>query len=416
MARVIIFGLQDFASLAHFYLEHDSDHEVVAFTVTRGLHARRAGASRASPSCRSRSWSTIIPPDEFHFFAPLSPRGMNRVREEIYRQGEGARLPLHQLRQQPGHRLPRDADRRELLHPRGQHDPALHPDRQQRGPLERQPHRPSQHHQRSCDVHVACRAERALHRRALLLPGRECDDPRRAPAGRGDAGRRWEPASAGTRSRGASTRATPRGSGTWRARMWRSEMVRWEKRGRIFVPDGSMPWMRTHADRAGRRPARRRRRCGSSSPAATTQNRSRIGWHRRRLPATRRRSSMCSHEPLLPLGERGTFDDNGMMPSCIVVDRALKYLYYIGWNPQVTVSYRLAIGLAVSEDGGRTYRRYLGRAVCWIATATSRSSTPLPASSARADRWRMWYISCTGWDEVHGPPGADLPRQVRRVG
>ena len=35
MARVIIFGLQDFASLAHFYLSHDSEHEVAAFTVTQ---------------------------------------------------------------------------------------------------------------------------------------------------------------------------------------------------------------------------------------------------------------------------------------------------------------------------------------------------------------------------------------------
>jgi len=33
MAKVIIFGVQDFASLAHFYLTHDSDHEVVAFSV-----------------------------------------------------------------------------------------------------------------------------------------------------------------------------------------------------------------------------------------------------------------------------------------------------------------------------------------------------------------------------------------------
>ncbi len=33
MARVIIFGVQDFASLAHYYLEHDSEHEVVAFSV-----------------------------------------------------------------------------------------------------------------------------------------------------------------------------------------------------------------------------------------------------------------------------------------------------------------------------------------------------------------------------------------------
>ncbi len=24
-------------------------------------------------------------------------------------------------------------------------------------------------------------------------------------------------------------------------------MIRWEKRGRIFVPDGCIPWMRSHA-------------------------------------------------------------------------------------------------------------------------------------------------------------------------
>ena len=34
MAKVIIFGLQDLASLAHFYLKYDSNHEVVAFTVS----------------------------------------------------------------------------------------------------------------------------------------------------------------------------------------------------------------------------------------------------------------------------------------------------------------------------------------------------------------------------------------------
>ena len=78
----------------------------------------------------------------------------------------------------------------------------------------------------------------------------------------------------------------------------------------------------------------------------------------------------------------------------------LKYLYYIGWNPQVSVSYRLSIGLAVSEDGGRTYRRF--RPVrSWTATRTSRFSTP-PRVSSERDRWRMWYVSCTGWEEVQG--------------
>ena len=35
MAKIIIFGIQDFAELAHFYLENDSQHEVVAFSVNQ---------------------------------------------------------------------------------------------------------------------------------------------------------------------------------------------------------------------------------------------------------------------------------------------------------------------------------------------------------------------------------------------
>lgn len=35
MAKVIIFGIKDFAELAHFYLKNDSTHEVVAFSVNR---------------------------------------------------------------------------------------------------------------------------------------------------------------------------------------------------------------------------------------------------------------------------------------------------------------------------------------------------------------------------------------------
>ncbi len=35
MAKVVLFGILDTAELAHYYLEHDSEHEVVAFTVNR---------------------------------------------------------------------------------------------------------------------------------------------------------------------------------------------------------------------------------------------------------------------------------------------------------------------------------------------------------------------------------------------
>ena len=35
MAKVVIFGVVDTAQLAKYYLENDSEHEVIAFTVTK---------------------------------------------------------------------------------------------------------------------------------------------------------------------------------------------------------------------------------------------------------------------------------------------------------------------------------------------------------------------------------------------
>ena len=62
-------------------------------------------------------------------------------------------------------------------------------------------------------------------------------------------------------------------------------------------------------------------------------------------------------EPILPLGAPGTFDDDGMMPSFALRRDGLVYLYYSGWNRGMTVPYRNSVGIAVSEDDGRTFRR-----------------------------------------------------------
>ncbi len=87
MARVIIFGLQDFASLAHFYLRHDSEHSPVAFTVTRDyLPAERC--FEGLPVVAFEEVEQLYPPPEHRFFAPMSHRGMNRVRAKIYLQAK----------------------------------------------------------------------------------------------------------------------------------------------------------------------------------------------------------------------------------------------------------------------------------------------------------------------------------------
>ena len=68
-------------------------------------------------------------------------------------------------------------------------------------------------------------------------------------------------------------------------------------------------------------------------------------------------SSECLGRPVLDLGPLGAFDDSGVTTSCLVAHEGRKYLYYTGWSLGVTVPFYLAAGLAVSEDGGETFRR-----------------------------------------------------------
>lgn len=81
--KVIIFGTQDYAELAHYYLENDSDHEVVAFCVNKD-YLPEDGKFKGLPVVAFEEAAHIYPPGDFSFFAPMSPKKMNQVREQIY--------------------------------------------------------------------------------------------------------------------------------------------------------------------------------------------------------------------------------------------------------------------------------------------------------------------------------------------
>jgi sugar O-acyltransferase (sialic acid O-acetyltransferase NeuD family) len=83
MSKVIIFGLQDFAELAHYYLTNDSEHDVVAFCVNKEYLPARL-THRGLPIVPFEEVSTIYPPSKFSFFAPMAPKKMNKVRESVY--------------------------------------------------------------------------------------------------------------------------------------------------------------------------------------------------------------------------------------------------------------------------------------------------------------------------------------------
>jgi sugar O-acyltransferase (sialic acid O-acetyltransferase NeuD family) len=85
MAKVIIFGVQDFAQLACFYLQHDSPHEVVAFSVNE-QYLPEEKTFEGLPVVAFETVEQTYPPADFRFFAPMSPGRMNRLRESVYQQ------------------------------------------------------------------------------------------------------------------------------------------------------------------------------------------------------------------------------------------------------------------------------------------------------------------------------------------
>ncbi len=87
MARVILFGTTDTAQLAHYYLTHDSEHEVAGFTVDREFLDR--DEFEGLPVVPFEDVTERFPPTEFAMFTPMVALGMNRVRQRVYTAAKG---------------------------------------------------------------------------------------------------------------------------------------------------------------------------------------------------------------------------------------------------------------------------------------------------------------------------------------
>lgn len=110
-----------------------------------------------------------------------------------------------------------------------------------------------------------------------------------------------------------------------------------------------------------------------------------------------------SSTPILQLGDLGAFDDDGIMPCSVVRVQGKIYLYYVGWNPTVSVPYRNAIGLAISDDNGFSFRRYCKGPIV-DRNMTEPYFTAAPCVMKEPDMWHMWYASATGFVQSNGKP------------
>jgi len=175
----------------------------------------------------------------------------------------------------------------------------------------------------------------------------------------------------------------------------------WLKKGLLFTVDNNYEWMVSHAsvptalqlpDRNIRIFFASRNHRGQSIPAFID------------VKGDNPSVVLKVHDkPLMDLGKTGTFDDSGIMPCSIVKNEEDIYLYYVGWNPGVTVPYRNAIGLAVSSDGGISFTRMFEGPVV-DRNKLEPYFTASPCVYKEGDIWHMWYASSTGFVTVNEKP------------
>ena len=106
-------------------------------------------------------------------------------------------------------------------------------------------------------------------------------------------------------------------------------------------------------------------------------------------------------EPVMQYGPPGTFDDEGIMPGCLVQQKDAVWMYYSGWNRRHTVPYHNTTGVAVSQDGGQTFSRMHDGPIL-ERTIDEPYMAVTPWVIRLQSKWQMWYVSGTGWTLIDG--------------
>lgn len=173
--------------------------------------------------------------------------------------------------------------------------------------------------------------------------------------------------------------------------------MQWMKKGMIFKPERHFDWMISHAQ----------------VPTVLVMN------DRFRVYFATRDANSISHvacidldlhdprkilklyeNPVLTVGALGAFDEDGVVPSCILENGKEIWLYYNGWNKKVTTPYHNAIGLAVSTDGGLSFTR-MGDGPVIDRTINEPYMHVSPSVIKDGDMYKMWYVSGTKWITVN---------------
>ena len=175
----------------------------------------------------------------------------------------------------------------------------------------------------------------------------------------------------------------------------------WEKLGRILAPDPRYPWMSTVTGSSFALLVEDGPLCDVYVTGRDDKNRSQIGVIRMNLeePGSIQK---ISDEALLPLGDLGAFDENGVAYPCLVQHHGQIRMYYVGWMPTVLTPCQTHIGLAVLQANGKFKR--VSRAPVLERTNEDYLSMGSCCVIYEDNKFRMWYTSYLKWGKTANEP------------
>ncbi|MBP9149451.1 MAG: hypothetical protein KBG00_11775 [Rhodoferax sp.] len=106
-------------------------------------------------------------------------------------------------------------------------------------------------------------------------------------------------------------------------------------------------------------------------------------------------------QPILQLGGLGSFDEFGTYPVSVVRHNNEVRAYYAGWTRCESVPFNVAIGMAISQDGGQTFTR-CGPGPVLGYTPDEPFVISGPKIRRFNDLWYLWYIAGRKWKRVDG--------------
>jgi sucrose-6-phosphate hydrolase SacC (GH32 family) len=106
-----------------------------------------------------------------------------------------------------------------------------------------------------------------------------------------------------------------------------------------------------------------------------------------------------SKGPIVELGKLGEFDEHGIFPINVLRYENQVFAYTSGWSRRISVSIDMAIGLAISEDNGLSFKKYGTGGPIMAAAINEPFLVGDPFVKHLNGKFHMWYIFGTNWDQ-----------------